>query len=313
MNSTALLIAGVSGLAGLAFVAAGVARARHAPATDAAAYLEDLEHGYDDDADADEFSKRMRQSFLARTLRPMAGGVAGVISRVTPRGHILRVHHQLLLAGLSGQMRAEEFVTMQVLSTGFGLLLGIAMATLTKFASGQKTLFLVLLPAVGLLLPMSWLSRKVRERKESILKDLPDVLDLLAISVEAGVGFEGAMEVVCSHFESPLALEFSRTLKEMELGLPRREALHNLKRRTEVPELSNFVQALIQADALGMPIGRVLHTQAQEMRTKRKQWAREKAGKLPVKIMFPLVVFIFPAILVVILGPAASSIMKGLK
>lgn len=313
MNSTQLLIAGASGLAGLAFVAAGVTRSRKAPAgADAAAYLEQLDQGFEDDADADEFTKRMRQSFVVRALHPIIGGLAGLITRITPREHILRVHHQLLLAGLTTQIRAEEFVTMQILSTAMGLLLGIGVATLTKFASGQKTLFLILLPLCGALMPHSWLSRKVRERKESILKDLPDVLDLLAISVEAGVGFEGAMEVVCTHFTSPLALEFSRTLKEMELGLPRREALHNLKRRTEVPELSNFVQALTQADALGMPIGRVLHTQAGEMRTKRKQWAREKAGKLPVKIMFPLVVFIFPAILVVILGPAAASITKGL-
>ena len=98
----------------------------------------------------------------------------------------------------------------------------------------------------------------------------------------------------------------------MELGLPRREALQNLKRRTEVPELSNFVLALTQADALGMPIGRVLKTQADEMRKKRRQWAREKAAKLPVKIMFPLVLFIFPPIFVVVLGPAASEIGRAL-
>ena len=102
-------------------------------------------------------------------------------------------------------------------------------------------------------------------------------------------------------------------LKEMELGLSRREALQNLKRRTEVPELSNFVLAITQADALGMPLGRVLHTQAAEMRSRRRQWAREMAGKLPVKILFPLIVFIFPAILVVILGPAGKSILTGLK
>jgi len=146
MNSTALLIAGASGLAGLAFVAAGVTRSRRAPAVDAAAYLEQLEHGFDDDADADEFSKRMRQSFVARALHPIANGLAGLVSRVTPRQHILRVHHNLLLAGLTAQVRAEEFVTMQVLSTGLGLLLGIGVATLTKFAPGQKTLFLILLP-----------------------------------------------------------------------------------------------------------------------------------------------------------------------
>jgi len=146
-----------------------------------------------------------------------------------------------------------------------------------------------------------------------ILRDLPDTLDLLAISVEAGMGFEGALEVVCQNFTSPLADEFSRTLREMELGLPRRDAFQNLKRRTEVPELSNFVLALLQADALGIPIGRVLKTQAAEMRNKRRQWAREKAGKLPVKIMFPLVCFIFPAILVIVLGPAGSSIGKAFR
>src|SRR5438477_5271456 len=151
----------------------------------------------------------------------------------------------------------------------------------------------------------------MKNRQDQLLKDQPDTLDLLAISVEAGVGFEGALGVVCEHFQSPLADEFSRTLKEMELGLPRREALSNLKRRTEVPELSNFVLALTQADALGMPLGRVLKTQASEMRNKRRAWAREKAAKLPVKILFPLVLFIFPAILVVILGPAASTTMKA--
>ena len=143
--------------------------------------------------------------------------------------------------------------------------------------------------------------------------NLPDTLDLLAISVEAGVGFEGAMAVVCEQFDSPLADEFSRTLKEMELGLPRREALQNLKRRTEVPELSNFVLALTQADVLGMPVGRVLKASATEMRSKRRQWAREKAGKLPVKILFPLVLFIFPAVLVIVLGPAASDIAEAFK
>jgi tight adherence protein C len=144
-----------------------------------------------------------------------------------------------------------------------------------------------------------------------LLKDLPDTLDLLAISVEAGVGFEGALGVVCEHFDSPLADEFSRTLKEMELGLPRRDALQNLKKRTEVPELSNFVLALTQADVLGRPIGRVLKTQASEMRTKRRQWAREKAAKLPVKILFPLILFIFPPVFIIVLGPAAAQIGRS--
>ena len=297
---------------GLAFVAAGISRRRLA--TDPTAYLHDLEmDAAAGDPDADAFTQRMHQPFLSRVLRPLGVGFLGRITSLTPRNYVLKVHHQLLLAGMSTQVRAEEFITAQVLATGLGLVAAVAAVAFFDLGASKATLVLVLFPGIGVMFPSAWLARKVQERKDSILRDLPDVLDLLAISVEAGVGFEGALEIVCTHFDSPLAQEFSRTLKEMELGLPRREALQNLKRRTEVPELSNFVLALTQADALGMPIGRVLHTQAREMRSKRRQWAREKAGKLPVKILFPLVVFIFPAVLVVILGPAGASIMDGLR
>jgi tight adherence protein C len=200
---------------------------------------------------------------------------------------------------------------MQVLGGLVGGLLG-AFVILTDAVGGGGGLLLgILLPVCGAQLPKSWLDRKVEDRVAAIRRDMPDTLDLLAISVEAGVGFEGALGIVCDNFTSPLADEFARTLREMELGLPRREALQNLKKRTEVPELSNFVLTLTQADALGMPVGRVLKTAADEMRTKRRQWAREKASKLPVKILFPLVLFIFPSIFIVLLGPAASDIMES--
>jgi tight adherence protein C len=218
------------------------------------------------------------------------------------------MHRQLLYAGLSGQFRAEEIIALQVLGAIAGFLLAVLLAATGTLTGGVSILVLVLLPLAGGWAPRSWLDRKVDERRNAIRRDLPDTLDLLAISVEAGMGFEGALGVVCDNFDSPLANEFARTLREMELGLPRREALQNLKKRTEVPELSNFVLTLTQADALGMPVGRVLKITADEMRTKRQQWAREKAAKLPVKILFPLVLFIFPAIFVVLLGPAASDI-----
>jgi tight adherence protein C len=208
-------------------------------------------------------------------------------------------------------MRAEDFIVMQILAGVGGVGFGLAYFLLSPGSMTLRAGALLLLGAVGVLGPRSWLARKITARKHSIFMDLPDVLDLLAISVEAGVGFEGALDIVCRHFDSPLSREFSRTLREMELGLPRREALQNLKKRTEVPELSNFVLALTQADALGMPVGRVLHTQATEMRSKRRMYAREKAGKLPVKMLFPMMAFIFPAILIVVLGPAASGISKA--
>jgi tight adherence protein C len=235
------------------------------------------------------------------------------VGRLTPRNYLDQTHRKLLLAGLSGSMRAEEFVVGQLAATAGCTLAALLYVTLGHPTPRVALLALIMGPVIGLLLPASWLARKVRERQGAILKDLPDTLDLLAISVEAGMGFEGALAIVCQHFSSPLADEFARTLHEMELGLPRRDAFQNLKRRTEVPELSNLVLALLQADALGIPIGRVLKTQAGEMRLKRRQWAREKAAKLPVKMLFPLILFVFPAIMVVILGPAVSGISAGLR
>ena len=260
----------------------------------------------------DEFTTRLKEPLAARLLRPLAGSLAEMITGLVPRKRAERLRHRLLVAGVSAKVGPEEFVVMQGIGLGAGVLLGLLLGKLSGYTGFGLLRLAVMLGVMGLFGPVAWLRRKQDERVASIRRDLPDVLDLLAISVEAGVGFEAAVEVVTRHFEGPLATEFARTLQEMELGLPRREALQNLKRRTEVPELSNFVLILVQADALGMPIGRVLRTQAVEMRLKRKQWAREKAARLPVKILVPLTLFILPALFVVILGPAAMSIAKNL-
>jgi tight adherence protein C len=241
-----------------------------------------------------------------RVMHPLGAALSG-LTRLTPKNYVEGVHKKLLHAGLANSVRAEEFVVGQVALTGVLGVGALLWVVLGSPSAKSALLALLLLPLIGFLIPSSWLARKVTERKTAILKDLPDTLDLLAISVEAGMGFEGALDIVCQHFSSPLADEFHRCLREMELGLPRRDAFQNLKRRTEVPELSNFVLALIQADALGIPIGRVLRTQAHEMRNKRRQWAREKAAKLPVKMLFPLVLFIFPSIMIIVLGPAVSG------
>ena len=293
--------------AGVLVMVVGFAGAK--PAGDVGQYLQDLD---EDVKFTNEFDKKLAEPFIVRVTKPL-GGVVARIGRLTPRNYLDQIHRKLLLSGLTGTMRAEEFVVAQLASTGL-----LTMAALIYVALGQPSgrvalLLIILAPVTGLLLPSAWLSRKVQDRQGAILKDLPDTLDLLAISVEAGMGFEGALAIVCQHFHSPLAEEFARTLHEMELGLPRRDAFQNLKRRTEVPELSNFVLALLQADALGIPIGRVLKTQASEMRNKRRQWAREKAAKLPVKMLFPLVLFVFPAIMIVILGPAAAGISQAFK
>lgn len=308
--SSLSIVAGSVAVLGAALAAVGVARSRR-PAFNVAEYFHDLDA--DTGAPVDEFEATLAQPFWVRVVKPFSGRALKNVTRFTPTEYLERTHRKLLLAGLVGSMRAEEFVIAQAAATGLLTVASLGYLVLAHPAPRIGILMLILAPVIGWCLPAAWLSRKVTERQGSILKDLPDTLDLLAISVEAGMGFEGALEIVCQHFSSPLADEFARTLHEMELGLPRRDAFQNLKRRTDVPELSNFVLALLQADALGIPIGRVLKTQATEMRNKRRQWAREKAAKLPVKMLFPLVGFVFPSIMVVILGPAAAGISQAFK
>ena len=298
--------------AGLSAAAAGavlVANALRQPEVDAGAVLAELEG---DGLVLDEFTTQLRQPLVSRLLKPLGQTAVERIGGFLPRRRVDSVRHKLLVAGLSSVIGAEEFLTLQAVGAGSGLLGGLLVGKLAGEQGFGLLRMIVIFVALGAFLPIGWLNRRKGERQASIRRDLPDVLDLLAISVEAGVGFEGAIEVVTRHFDTPLSIEFGRTLREMELGLSRRDALQNLKRRTEVPELSNFVLILVQADALGMPIGRVLRSQAVEMRTKRRQWAREKAGKLPVKILIPLTLCILPALFVVIIGPAAVSITKNL-
>jgi len=274
----------------------------------AAAYLASLEAPEDVE---DEFVLRLRQPLAERASAWFRGTAGPLLRRVTPSDMLAKARHNLLIGGLGDRVAPEEMVSAQVVLGAFGFLAALLFST-TGLSKGQTLLAVILLTTVGALVPSVIVKRKGADRSASMFKDLPDCLDLLAISVEAGVGFEAALDVVCSHFDSPLAEEFRRTLQEMELGVGRRDALVNMRNRTNLPELSSFIMALTQADALGMPIGRVLHTQAVEMRNRRRQWARERAAKLPVKIMFPLVFFIFPAILVVILFPSAGGIMEGL-
>jgi len=287
------------------FVALGLRTAQEeVDETDPEVYLRSLD---DYDGDADEFELLLSEPFVTRVLRPVAARMQGLVAGALPGNYRDRVHEQLVYAGLAGRYRAEEIITGQIILGAVALILALLLVLSGVITGGSAILVLLLLPVLGAQLPRTMVRRKVDERQGEIRRDLPDTLDLLAISVEAGVGFEGALGVVTDNFDSALSDEFSRTLREMELGLPRRQALENLKRRTEVPELSNFILTLTQADALGMPIGRVLKTQAGEMRLKRRAWAREKAAKLPVKILFPLMPILL-ATFIVILGPAGASI-----
>ena len=236
--------------------------------------------------------------------------LGAIVANNTPAAYLDRLHDQLLQAGLTATMRAEEFLAVNIIGAVTAVFVALGWMAVSHPSARLSLLGVLVLAAAGVCAPRAWLRRRVDERKQSIFKDLPDALDLMVISVEAGVSFDAAIQVVADHLEGPLGVELSRTLTEMELGLSRREALQNLRRRCDVPELSHVIVSLIQADSLGMPIGRVLRAQAAEMRSKRRQWAREKAGKLPIKILFPLVMFIFPPVMVIVIGPAWSDITK---
>jgi tight adherence protein C len=301
-------LAGVA-LAGAVVIGLGAVGMRRAKDYDPVSYLAPVEG----EVTTDSYQEKLRESALQRVFGSTARRMGSSLGRLTPRNYLDQMHQRLLIAGLLDRVRAEDFVAMQVLAAGAGFLLGLLMLTLHGVSFGIKLLALVGIPVIGFAYPYARLKSLMEKRQLSIRNDLPDVLDLLSVAVEAGTGFEGAMALVTANFTSPLGVELARTLKEMELGLPRREALTNLKRRCEVPDLSNFVLALVQADALGMPVGRILKAQADEMRLRRRQYAREKAAKLPVKILFPTILFIFPAIFVVLAGPAAVEIYKALQ
>lgn len=296
------------GLAGAVFGIAIAVMAMRRPAVDAAAVLAELD-GIE--VHLDEYSERMAQPLSARILTPLGGRFGRMVQSVLPSNYVDGLRKRLMLAGVAEKVRPEEFIVIQICAMVLGAGLGYVMGSMLGFSSAGTLRMAAFLGIIGVAFPESRLGSKREDRHASIRRDLPDVLDLLVISVEAGVGLEGAIEVVGKHFDSPLSHELNRMLREMELGVPRRTALQNLKRRIALPEVSSFVLSLIQADGLGMPLGKVLRVQANEMRSKRRQWAREKAAKLPVKILFPMFLFIFPALFVVVLGPAVSSIMEG--
>jgi tight adherence protein C len=305
MNMLPVAFGSVIGLAGVFLLV----RAASRPVVDLETVLAEIDGGQ---PHVDELSERIATPLMPRLMRPAGARAVNMVRALLPSNYLDRVRRKLAVAGLTERVTPEEFVAVQLVALAGGALLGLVVALAASWSATGVFRSALLFGIVGPLVPLQWLQKSRQKRQGQIRRDLPDILDLLAISVEAGVGLEGAIEIVGKHFDSPLAHEMMRMLREMELGVSRRVALQNMKARIDVQDVSNFVLALVQADALGMPIGRVLRTQAHEMRLRRRQWAREKAGKLPVKIVFPLVTFILPALFVVVLGPAVITISKNI-
>ena len=242
-----------------------------------------------------------------RAIAPVVLGVGKFLNRFTPLGYLTKIQHKLMLAGTPANLDAPSFVVIKVFATIVGVVLSFFAQRVG--ASGFQRLVLLLFPIVlGFFGPDAWLSRKVDERRGLMQRSLPDVLDLLVISVEAGLGFDSALARVVSTVPGPLTEEFFRMLQETRVGVSRRDAMRHLMERTDLDELRSFLLAMMQAEAFGVAIARVLRVQADEMRVKRRQRAQEKAFAAPVKIVFPLVFCIFPALFIVLLGPAAIQI-----
>jgi tight adherence protein C len=251
----------------------------------------------------DELAKPLAQ----RTIGPVVLKISGVLRRFTPVGYLEKKQHQIVLAGNPGNLDAPSFIVIKLLTTAGGL---FAAFFLTNYGGDnlQRVALFAMPLVLGFFGPDAWLQRKIDERRTTMLRALPDVLDLLVISVEAGLGFDSALSRVVSTVPGPLSEEFFRMLQETRVGVSRRDAMRHLMERTDLDELRSFILAMIQAEAFGVTISRVLRVQADEMRVKRRQRAQEKAFAAPVKLVFPLVFCIFPSLFIVLLGPAAISI-----
>jgi len=241
-----------------------------------------------------------------RLLLPAVRGVGNAIGRMNPLG-VRRVQARLEAAGAPAWLRAPEYIGLRTLSwVGFPLL---AVLTAWLIPAGlMRVSWYLLLLAIGFFTPDAMLNSKVGKRQAAVRRTMPDILDLLVVSVQAGLGLDGAMGKVVEKVNSPLAEEFGRVLEEIRLGKPRGAALKDMANRIGLPELSAFVAALYQAETLGVSVAHVLTVQADTVRERRSFLAREHAAKLPVKMLFPLVFFIFPALFVVLLGPSAIAI-----
>lgn len=252
----------------------------------------------------------LQQPFLERTLRPLVGRLSGYVARVTSTSFTEQTAKRLALAGNPGNLRTADWLGIKAIGAVIGGVLLFVLFGLANIGVG------ILLALVGLLIgytiPEFWLGGRIKKRQHAIILQIPDALDLLTISVRAGLGFDAALGKVVEKLTGPLTDEFQRALAEVRVGKARREALRDIITRTEVAPLSNFIGAIIQAEQLGVSISKVLQVQSEQLRIERRQRAEEMAAKAPIKMLFPLVGCIFPALFIVILGPAIILIVKGL-
>jgi tight adherence protein C len=256
-------------------------------------------------------SEQLQRSALERLVFPFAGKVISTITRLTPLDLYGRVNRLVVLAGNPPALTAERIVAFKIVFAIVGLVAGIGVASLLPFSGTFATVItVVVFTLIGYTAPSAAVSARASKRQKEIRKALSDTMDLLTISVEAGLGFDAALGQVVRNVPGPLSEEISRMLQEMQIGVSRTEALRHLNDRTDVPELDGFVLSMIQADKYGVGVAKVLRAQSQELRQKRRQRAEETAQKVPVKLLFPMIFMILPAMFIVILGPGAIKVYE---
>ncbi len=244
-----------------------------------------------------------------RLLGPMRRRIAKTVRQFTPIGAIDKAQTRIMQAGNPRNMTVQDFLGFKgMLAIGLGFLVLVGDFLVLKPGPVKFILSIVAGVAVGFFFPDFWLRSQTKKRQEEILKFLPDAIDILAISVEAGQGFDGALQTLSSRKTNSLTYEFDRFRLEIQAGKGRREAFRDMAMRCEVEDLSNFVAAMIQADQLGIGITQVLRSQSEELRIKRRQRAEETARQAPIKMLFPLIFLMFPALFIVILGPAVPQL-----
>ncbi len=251
-----------------------------------------------------------QKPFSERVLLPIIRRVSGIFRWILPQNQYQELRARLIMAGNPSGISAIDFVGIKGLCMTLVLLLLLAVGFLTRLDPNFFNLALLCgITIVSFFIPDIWLSSRITSRQNELIASLPDALDLLAIASAAGLSFENAMQEITTKWSNEIAREFDRVLRDISMGLSRRQALTDLGTRTGVSDIISFASAIKQAEALGVSIGRVLTIQAEELRTKRRQRAQERANQAPVKMMFPLVFLIFPAIFAVLLGPAIPDLL----
>jgi len=255
----------------------------------------------------------LEQPLFERTLRPVVKRLAKFGQRENDGGVVARTDARLQKAGYPGGLRGADWMGVKFLAAlVFAIAFFLLALLLTSGAAQVAFIGLAVGGMVGFVGPEFWLGRKVRARAEALVLQLPDALDLLTISVEAGLGFDAALAKVVEKMQGPLVDEFRQALAEVRMGRARRDALRDVATRADAQPISNFIGAIVQAEQLGVPIAKVLQIQSQQLRIMRRQRAEEAAAKAPVKMLFPMVGCIFPTIFIVILGPAVITVMGGI-